>query len=494
MEVTEMKSDKNYYVSPRASDNIEGFSIKKPEVKIDLPYIGSVQPRSTDEIESSNWAIGCETLDRDYADYHQYKEYIAPLGIKLLRMQGGWAKTEKVEGIYDWTWMDNIIHDAVERGFKPWLQTGYGNPIYPGGGGENLGAGMPLSEVALAAYEKWVAAMVTRYKDKVKDWEVWNEPNFGDNTVNTPEITGDFNVRTARIIKEIQPEARISALALGHMDLEYVERFFKFLSDKNATGLFHNVTYHDYVYNPDANKLVVYKMRQIVDKYAPGMIMRQGENGAPSVGGTGGAIGDHNWSEFTQAKWDVRRMLENLGNDIECSIFSIIDMNYSGNGPIRRKNTKGIIESASDNSAVRPKIAYYAIQHVTSVFDHTLERIKGLRHLHNIAAAGPKPAYSFNTDRSISVYGYSNKDTQKQLYAIWMDDATPVEDYEIKSREFQFANAKLDEPVLVDIVTGGVYEIPIEEWSKEGDTYTFKNIPVYDSPILLADKSLIKLR
>ncbi|MEJ7586985.1 MAG: hypothetical protein WKI04_05430 [Ferruginibacter sp.] len=42
-------------------------------VKIDLPYVGSVKPRSTAEIESSNWMIGCETLDRDFADYDQYK-------------------------------------------------------------------------------------------------------------------------------------------------------------------------------------------------------------------------------------------------------------------------------------------------------------------------------------------------------------------------------------------------------------------------------------
>ena len=79
---------------------------------------------------------------------------------------------------------------------------------------------MPLSETGLAAYERWVGKMAARYADKVFDWEVWNEPNFGDNKVNTPEITADFNIRTARIIKEIQPGARISALALGHIDID----------------------------------------------------------------------------------------------------------------------------------------------------------------------------------------------------------------------------------------------------------------------------------
>jgi hypothetical protein len=489
-----VKSDKTYYVSPRSSDNIDGFSIKKPNIKINLPYIGSVKPRNTDEVESSNWLLGCETLDRDYADYHQYKEYLSPLGIKLLRFQGGWFKTEKVQGVYDWTWMDNIINDAVNRGCKPWLQTGYGNPIYPGAGGENLGAGMPLSEAGLAAYEKWVTAMVTRYNHKVKDWEVWNEPNFGDNLVNTPEITADFNIRTAKIIKSIQPDAKISALALGHIDIEYVEKFFQYLKEKDGIELFHNVTYHDYIYNPDANKLAVYKMRQIVEKYAPGMILRQGENGAPSVAYSGGALGDYNWSELTQAKWDIRRMLENLGNDIECSVFSIVEMQYTGRGPISTKNTKGLIESTPDNKAVRPKIAYYAVQHVTSIFDHTLERIESVEHTYEIASAGSHSKYRINTDRSISVYGYRNKKTQKQLFAIWADDAIPKDEYEMIPREFTVANGNFETPVFVDIVTGGVFEIPAEQWNKEGNVYTFKNIPIYDSPILIADKSLIKIK
>lgn len=74
-----------------------------PELKISFIKKGVLRPRSTQEIASSNWIIGCETLDRDMADYDQYKAYIAPLGIKRLRMQAGWAKTEKVNMIgNDW--------------------------------------------------------------------------------------------------------------------------------------------------------------------------------------------------------------------------------------------------------------------------------------------------------------------------------------------------------------------------------------------------------
>lgn len=465
------------------------------DVKIDLPFIGTVQSRNATEIESSNWLIGCETLDRDFTDYDQYKEYLAPLGIKLLRMQAGWAKTEKIKGEYDWSWLDHIVNDATSRGLKPWLQTSYGNKLYPGGGGANLGAGMPTSKEALEAYDNWVAAMVTRYIDKVKDWEVWNEPNFGDNSINTPEMTADLNIRTAEIIKRIQPEARISGLALGHFGLPFAEQFFKIIAEKGKMKLFDNMTYHDYVYNPDANYCEVEEMKALLAKYGPGVKLRQGENGAPSAGGSGrGALWDYDWTELSQAKWDTRRMIGNLGHDIECSIFGIIEMAYT-NGPINRMNIKGIIQSDSTKQVIRPKMAYYAIQNVTSVFDNSLELIVDLKHSHNIEGAGEnKHIYSKQTDRSLSVYGFQNKSTHKQVYAIWMDESIPLNTNTLKMETFSFTNANFENPVFVDLLTGGVYEIPSNQWSKKGNTFTFKNIPVYDSPILIADKSLIKIK
>ncbi len=465
------------------------------DVNISLPSIGKLKQRSTNEIASSNWIIGCETLDRDFTDYDQYKEYIVPLGIKLLRMQAGWTKTEKVKGRYDWAWLDHIIDDATSRGFKPWLQTSYGNKLYPGGGGDNLGAGMPTSKEALEGYNKWVAAMVTRYKDKVKDWEIWNEPNFGDNTVNTPEITADFNIRTAEIIKRIQPEARISGLALGHFNYEFVDGFLKYIAKKGRAKLFDNFTYHDYVYNPDANYYQVYLLQTLLEKYTPGVQLRQGENGAPSGSGSGrGALWDYEWSELTQAKWDIRRMLGNLGHGIECSIFGLIEMAYT-NGPINKLNYKGIIKSDSTKKVIRPKMAYYAIQNVTSIFDDQLERIKGLEFTHNINGVNPEDnKYTTNTDRSISVYGFRNKQTQKQLYTIWMDDHIPAESNKTNSMEFIFSNANFSDPVLVDMITGTVYEIPENKWSKKGNVYTFKDIPIYDAPIVIADKSTIHFK
>ncbi len=481
-----------------SAQNIDTSSDRvKTDIEISLPHLGTIKPPKASEIESSNWMIGCETLDRDFADYDAYKEYLNPLGIKLIRLQAGWDKTEDVKGKYDWAWLDHIINDATKRGLKPWLQTSYGNHNYPGGGGANLGAGMPHSEEALKAWDKWVEALVTRYKDKVKDWEVWNEPNFGDNAENTPEKTAALNIRTAEIIKRIQPDAKISGLSLGHINIPYVEAFAKILHESGKMKLFDNMTYHDYVYNPDANYHEVEEFKRIFHQYDPKMKIRQGENGAPSSGGPGrGAIGDYNWSELSQAKWDVRRMLGNLGHDVECSIFTIIDIAYNA-GPIKRLNVKGIIESDTTKKALRPKIAYYAVQNVAAIFDHSLVRIDDMHGTFNknlLATRKDQVLYAKNTDRSLAVYGYRHKLTKKQLYTIWTDDYIPTDNNSVKLLDLTFINGNFEQPVYVDVLTGRVFEIPAAQWSRKGDTYSFTKIPVYDSPILIADKSLIHLQ
>ncbi len=448
----------------------------KTVFSIPLRQIGTLAPRSVSEIKSSNWILGCETLDRDMADYEQYKEYIAPLGIKRLRMQAGWAKTEQTKGKYDWGWLDKIIDDAVSRGYEPWLETSYGNPIYAGGGGINLSAGIPTSPEALKAWDDWVTTLVTRYQGKVKEWEIWNEPNFGDNEINLPEAVADLNIRTAEIIKRIQPAAKISGLAMGHIDLDYADAFFKYIHKKGKMGLFDNVTYHDYVYNPDANYNRVADLRRVLDRYAPAVKLRQGENGSPSFSGGGrGALGDYDWSEVSQAKWNTRRMLGDLGHDIESSILGIIDMNYGvlSGGPIRRLNVKGLLESDSTKRVVRPKLVYYAMQNVASVFDDNLVRIKNLHDTHNINAkvAPDEVKYNKGTDRSLAVYGYAHKISKKQVFAIWSDEAIPSDSNVTRNLNFTVINGNFDQPVYVDILTGGVYEIPASQWSKKENVF-----------------------
>ena len=67
------------------------------QLDTDAKLIGVLVPKSVAE-SCNDLTIGCETLDRDYADYHKYKEDLEQLGIKKIRLMAGWAKTEKEKG------------------------------------------------------------------------------------------------------------------------------------------------------------------------------------------------------------------------------------------------------------------------------------------------------------------------------------------------------------------------------------------------------------
>ena len=46
-----------------------------------LDYVGTVATPPADGSGHSLWSVGCETLDRDYGVFANYKEYLGELGV-----------------------------------------------------------------------------------------------------------------------------------------------------------------------------------------------------------------------------------------------------------------------------------------------------------------------------------------------------------------------------------------------------------------------------
>jgi hypothetical protein len=175
-------------------------------------------------------------------------------------------------------------------------------------------------------------------------------------------------------------------------------------------------------------------------------------------------------------------MLGDLGRDIETSVFCIIDMYYQNWGKDDGTlNIKGLIQSDKTLRAVRPKTAFYSIQNVASVFDNQLERI-------------PDFKYDINTNKSISIFGYKNVKTGLNLVTLWFDGEIPNNYFDTESVDITIKNGNFKNPVWVDIFSGRIYEIPKTDWNNSGNSYSFTGIPVYDSPVLISDKSNIKFQ
>ena len=470
----------------------------KTPLKVEMERIGTIRPRSVSEIRDSNWMLGCETIERGYADFWQYADYIAPLGIKTIRIQTGWARCEPEPGKFDFAWLDKIVDFAISKGLNVLLETSYGNPVYPGAGGWDLGAGFPTSAEGLAAWDRWVETLATHYKGRVRDWAMWNEPDIrnpalpGHEVAKTPQDIAVFNVRTAKIIRKVIPDARLAGLSLATVRDDFFEGCLKAMGDD--VKLFDWFIYHGYSIAPESAYPPVERLKAVLKKYHPAAKMRQGENGCPSELATRFALSGIPWSEYSQAKWDMRRMLGDLGHDVESSVFTICDFNHVG----REINRKGLLRANSGKKVIAVKRAYYAVQNVVSVFDSDLKRVAD-------------PAIT-NVDISVVYYEYRNR-SGLPVYAFWScgypervtNSANPKErvfktvyerpgdSFETRPTVFTTKGAAMKEPVWVDLLTGRVYAYPKDRLREvDGETFYF-DVPVYDSPCLLTERAALNL-
>lgn len=452
-----------------------GFSAQEPAPKtaIDFAAIGRIKPRKAAEISASLLGIGCEVLDRDYTRYDAYKEYLGALGAKHARFQSGWAKTEKVKGVYDFTWLDHVIDDCRARGIQPWFNLGYGNPIYPGGGGITLRDDMPHGEAALQAWDAFIGRLVEHFKTRVFEWEVWNEANNLRGEHAGPALYGDLFIRTAETIKRVQPQARVIALAVGFYALDYTRAFFDHLKSKNKVHLVDVVSMHGYPMNPDDDRLD--KFVALVQQYDPRIALLQGEAGSPSTAKTTGAMASANFSELTQAKWNLRRALVHLGRGIPHSQFAISDMMYPTG-----MNTKGLLKANDDLSIGWPKQSYYAYQYLTSVFDAAV-------------AAAPAVAVELKAPEKASAYAFRDQPSGGLAIAYWHSGAVPAEAIATRKAGLVLPGAGLKEPVLIDLRVGAVYGVPASAIRTGGGRTEF-TLPIYDSPLLLCERRLLASR
>ena len=450
-------------------------------LKVNMTPVGTLRPRSVGEISTSRWTIDCGGMDREHCDWRAIRDYLAPLGIARMRQQAGWARCEKDPKKYDFAWLDQAVLDAKRKGIDTWLELSYGNPAYPGGGGRQLAAGIPTSKQGLAAWDRWVEAIVRHYKGIVTDFCIWNEPDLhGSNKIGP--LT-DFAIRTAEIIKREIPDAKIAAFALTAARVEFIEPFVKELKERGKIDLFTSIAYHHYNKNPDEGYGQVEASRAVVAKYAPTLKLMQGEGGTWSEWGASGALSRMSWTELTQAKYNLRRSLGDLGHGDDTEVFHICDLEYRTSGFHDGLVRYGLVKTTGQAEGFRVlkvKMSYYAIQNAVSVFNDSLECLD------------KKTTSTISGLKSGVVYDWRDRKTGLPVVVFWDASAIPSDANNTKMVEIRVKGEPLKNPVWVDILTGDAYAIAPEKVRVEGDMSVY-SVPAYDSPTFITDLSLLTL-
>ncbi len=432
-----------------------------------LAEIGRIAVSTSAELNSNRWSVGCETLDRDYGKFAEYKDYVGKLGIGYARIQSGWAKCEQVKGTYDFAWLDEIVDGLLAQGVRPWMSLSYGNPIYQADKG--LGSKIFTDKPTMEAWCRYVNAVVERYKGKIAMWEVWNEPNLGKNA-KYPEAYATLLINTAKIIRGVDPNAKIIGFALSRMPLDYTAKVMDILKSENELGLLNYVSFHPYYENPDSAAEAIKALKQLVTSYSPSIKLFQGECGCPSILEWGHALRYIEWSEYSQAKWDLRRMVCDFSMDIQSSIFTIVDLQYPN-----MQQSFGLMRTNLLNKTVYRRPAYYAVQHLVNILTNEYHSSQLL--------------CKFKSSRKIQVCGIANSKGKNVGAIIWYGDKTPSSDISWDRVNASIYGLDIQNPVYIEPITGKIFDV---KYKKSSDKIVFPKLPVWDSPMIIIDKSEVK--
>lgn len=446
-----------------------------------LEVIGKVRPRSAAEIAASPLGVGFETLDRKMFDPERTYPQLAQLGAKWARVQTGWCRCEPAKGRYDFAWLDAVVDRLRETGIQPWFNLGYGNRLYTPEATNDFAVGwVPLwNDEALRGWLRFVRALGEHFRDRVKHWEIWNEPNhknFWKPRPSDPAEYVQFVQHTAPVLRQTVPGAAIVGPAVWGLP------YFKACFEQGLGEWVDIVSYHWYRSSPeDQYEASIAACREILAEQRLQQPLWQGESGCPSQSGGAGALAKIAWNEQRQAHWVVRRTLCDLRLRIDMtSYFHACDMLYPNEDgtPDGRLNSKGLVR----RSDYTPKPAYFAYQCLCALFDaetHWAELPL------EVAAAPGEPL-----DQSV-LWKAAFLRRGRPLYVYWLPaplTAAPPPPRPVRLTLPAARDATIDRPVLVDPLTAAVYRLPRP--TRAGNGWQIEQAPLADYPLIVTEQSL----
>ena len=159
-------------------------------------------------------------------------------GITWVRADFDWWRMEPSDGGFDWSGTDRFVNGAVARNLQVFATLAY----TPGWANGNQHHSVPPHR--LSDWSDFVTAVVTRYRDRVKHWGMWNEPNLSHFfSGSRAQYIDDILIPGAQAAKQADPSCLVLGPELAHMD-----DWHRWLRDVlgQASGHIDIVTHHIY--------------------------------------------------------------------------------------------------------------------------------------------------------------------------------------------------------------------------------------------------------
>ena len=470
-----------------------------------LTKIGNVKRKSGADVKRTRLGIGFEKLDRAVFDPEKAYDKVAAIGVKWIRIQSGWARTEKEPGVYDFAWLDEIVDNLLRRGLIPWMVLCYGNPIYSPYAAKYFGAvGCPpiSTKEEMEAWIRYVEATVSHFKGRIPYYEIWNEPdgNYSwkhPHAEDEPELGpnateyGRFAIATADAIHRSDPNAKaIGLVVCSFKKLSYI-------NEALATGLADHIdaaSFHAYVSDDTDRPTYIRLLRKLLDHYRPGIELIQTETGGQSRSDGAGAMHGFAWTPEKQMKHQLRNLIHDLASDITfTSFFTSMDMIEALRGLVADKKSYldygyfGVLSADFDENGFStgeytPKLAYRSLCVLASLFADDTVPDDFIVCDRKVLPSRRVNGYDC-TDKTVCTYGFSKANGAKAI-AYW--NAVPLLTSTYAGTVSFDIYGENNDIRLIDLSDGSIYRLSDEMLSDAGSgKLELKNLPITDTPMLL---------
>lgn len=137
------------------------------------------------------------------------------LGFEWIRVDFDWFRIEPDEGRFDWRDTDRVVETAWSRGLEILATIAYTPSWASSRPGAPTIADPPASP---ALWTGFVREAVRRYRNRIRYWQLWNEPNLTEFWNGTKEAyRTEILEAGARAAKEQRPDARVVGPGLANV-------------------------------------------------------------------------------------------------------------------------------------------------------------------------------------------------------------------------------------------------------------------------------------